>query len=146
MLRVWQEFWQQRAPREQALLRWGGLLALLLVLYLLVGQLNLRWPQTSRALDASPQALDLLAEQAQRHLRPVQPMTADRWRLLLREQGWRETQVLEQDGGWQVSGQVQGPRQVEALLIWAQQQGWLWTSVALEGQPLQVRVQLVAFP
>ena len=136
-------YWSGLAAREQRLLQFGGPAILVLLVYLLVWE-----PLQERRLAGDhlqQQEVRLLGqlESLRGQLQPVKALDQRQWQALAQSHGWHQVGVEEQAGRWLLQGQAAEPRQVEAFLQAAADQGWHWDTVHLEGrQPLKIRVGL----
>lgn len=143
MIATLKQRWSDLQPSEQRLLKLASPLVALMLLYLLVWQpLQSVLHQSSRQVERDELLLQRL-EAVREQLQPVQPMDARRWQALAASDGLQQIRVTEESGIWLLQAQLPRIENLERFLQRAANQGWHWRELTLQGQPLQLTVELL---
>lgn len=143
MITALKQRWSALQPSEQRLLKLATPLVVLMLLYLLVWQpLQSVLEQSSRQAERDELLLQRV-EALKDQLQPVQPMDERRWQALAASDGLQQVVVEEQAGIWLLQAQVPRIEHLERFLQRAADQGWHWGELTLQGQPLQLTVELL---
>lgn len=143
MIATLKQRWSDLQPSEQRLLKLASPLVALMLLYLLVWQpLQSVLHQSSRQAERDELLLQRL-EAIREQLQPVQPMDARRWQALAASDGLQQIRVTEESGIWLLQAQLPRIENLERFLQRAANQGWHWRELTLQGQPLQLTVELL---
>lgn len=143
MITALKQRWSTLQPSEQRLLKLASPIVMLMLLYLLVWQpLQSVIEQSSRQAERDELLLQRL-EAVREQLQPVQPMDERRWQALAASDGLQQVVVVEQAGIWLLQAQVPRIEHLERFLQRAADQGWHWGELTLQGQPLQLTVELL---
>lgn len=143
MIATLKQRWSDLQPSEQRLLKLASPLVALMLLYLLVWQpLQSVLHQSSRQAERDELLLQRL-EAVREQLQPVQPMDARRWQALAASDGLQQIRVTEESGIWLLQAQLPRIENLERFLQRAANQGWHWRELTLQGQPLQLTVELL---
>lgn len=142
MMAAFKDYWTGLEAREQRLIKLGLPVIVLLALYLLVWEPLKEGRQEAATQEAGQEQTLAYLQSLKGDLRPVQELNARRWQALAQSQGWRQVEAQETAGLWQLSGRVNNPVAVERFLQAAAEQGWHWQAVEMQGNPLQVNLEL----
>ncbi|MBE0505858.1 MAG: type II secretion system protein M [Marinospirillum sp.] len=143
MITALKQRWSALQPSEQRLLKLASPIVMLMLLYLLAWQpLQSVLEQSSQQAERDELLLQRL-EAVREQLQPVQPMDTRRWQALAASNGLQQVVVEEQAGIWLLQAQVPRIEHLERFLQRAADQGWHWGELTLQGQPLQLTVELL---
>ncbi|WP_114417818.1 hypothetical protein [Marinospirillum perlucidum] len=144
MMAAWKSYWSGLEAREQRLLKLGLPVILVLVVYLLWDASVLKPGPSSSPASLDTQALVERLESLQGRLQPRVAMSERRWQALAASQGLQQIRVQAEEDRWILEAVTEQPAKLERFLQAAQERGWYWQAVDLQGSPLQLKVEFVS--
>jgi len=134
--------WSALEASEQRLLKIATPLICLMLLYLLVWQPLQNWREKAatdqQQLEQDLQRLNVL----NKRLVPLFFLDERQWLALAASTGLSQVTVVEKGDLRLITAQAANPQIVERFLKAAAAKGWHWNSLTMQGNPLQLEIEL----